>query len=96
MKPCKGRKERLGLITSPLSLMTYFGTGSRVTYYNYTTYTPISLLPLRSDLPLSRASAFRMSLLQADLEAAVAAVADRFGEEVVLFLECRVNDAAFC
>ena len=44
----------------------------------------------------TRASAFRMSLLQADLEAAVAAVADRFGEEVVLFLECRVNDAAFC
>ncbi len=37
MKPCKGRKERLGLITSPLSLMTYFGTGSRVTNEEYGT-----------------------------------------------------------
>jgi hypothetical protein len=34
-------------------------------------------------------------LLQADLQASVAAVADGFGDEVVLLLEAEVNDAAF-
>ena len=65
----------------------------RAAFRNAAFHSPFSVL---SSAAARRKARLQTSLLQADLEAAVAAVADGFGKEVVLFLERRVDDAAFC